>query len=237
MTSPNPIAKTPKPAGLFCLPEPPPREPDEVTSFDHLYDLGVNLHLARHLGNPETTLVSADRYIVSEPHSGTRRRPDLLVAFGVKPALYRAQNGYIISEQGKPPDFVLEVASVSTAEADVGEKRDYYESLLIPEYWRFDETGEYHGEPLAADQLLEGRYQPIAIETLNGRARQGYSQTLNLYLRWEQGKLLWIDPATALPILTYDDQLARAEQERARAEAAEARVQQLEAEVRRLRNS
>ena len=36
------------------------------------------------------------------------RYPDLLVAFGVDPAAYKASNAYVISEQGKPPDFVLE---------------------------------------------------------------------------------------------------------------------------------
>ena len=34
--------------------------------------------------------------------------PDLLVAFDVDPAAYEASNGYVIAEQGKPPDFVLE---------------------------------------------------------------------------------------------------------------------------------
>ena len=33
--------------------------------------------------------------------------PDLLIALGADPETYRENNGYIISEQGKPPDFVL----------------------------------------------------------------------------------------------------------------------------------
>ena len=49
--------------------------------------------------------------------------PDLLVAFDADPALYEANNGYVISEQGKPPDFVLEIASRHTGHLDIGEKR------------------------------------------------------------------------------------------------------------------
>ena len=35
---------------------------------------------------------------------------DLLVVFGAASAAYTASNGYIKSEQGKPPDLVLEIA-------------------------------------------------------------------------------------------------------------------------------
>ena len=49
-----------------------------------------------------------------------RRYPGLLIALGVDPVAYYESNGYIIGEQGKPPDFVLEVASASTADEDTG---------------------------------------------------------------------------------------------------------------------
>ena len=39
--------------------------------------------------------------------------PGLLIACDVSRALYRMNRGYIVSEQGKPPDFVPEVASAS----------------------------------------------------------------------------------------------------------------------------
>ena len=32
--------------GRFRLPEPPEREPDEVTAFDHIYEHGNNRYLA-----------------------------------------------------------------------------------------------------------------------------------------------------------------------------------------------
>ena len=154
--------------GCFRLPDPPQRDPDEMTSYDHLHKLGNSHHLIQRFGNPETTLVEAERWIIAHPDAdrSRARRPDLLIAFGVDPEAYEASNGYVISEQGKPPDFVMEIASESTARTDVVEKRVEYAGLGIPEYWRFDETGEHHGARLGGDRLVNGRYEPMPIHEL-----------------------------------------------------------------------
>ena len=235
MTTPTrkPVSPTYPSPGRFRLPDIPQREPDEVSQFDHLFKTGRSHALAVHLGSPETTLVEADRWIIVEP--GTFRElaryPDLLVAFDVDPAAYEASNGYIISEQGKPPDFVLEVASASTADTDTGAKRDDYARMLIPEYWRFDKTGQYHGTRLAGERLVNGVYVPIDIEELSEDVLQGYSDVLGLYLRWERGELGWYDPATGQHIATFDTERARADAERAARLQAEERIRQLEARL------
>ena len=46
------------------------------------------------------------------------RYPDLLMAFGVDPAPITAAGLMVIADQGKPPDFVMEVASPSTRRID-----------------------------------------------------------------------------------------------------------------------
>ncbi len=229
----------------FRLPDPPEREPDEMTSTKHLTMTGSAHYLAEHLGRPRTTLVSAELYITQVPHpgrGGRRRSPDLLVAFGVDPDLYYQSNGYIISEQGKPPDFVLEVASASTATEDLGPKRDDYAAFGIPEYWRFDETGEWYGDRLAGERLVDGVYEPIRIEQIAGGILQGRSDMLGLDIRWHDGRLEWFDPQTGRHIMTLDDERARADGERAariqaetRAADAEARARELEEELQRLR--
>ena len=243
----------------FRLPDPPEREPDEMTSIKHLAMTGSMHHLARHIGSPDTTLVSAELYITEVPHpgrGGRRRRPDLLVAFDVDPDLYYQSNGYVISEQGKPPDFVLEVASESTPKTDLGSKRDDYAAFGIPEYWRFDETGEHYGDRLAGERLVDGEYESIEIERLSENTLQGHSEVLDLDIRWSDGRLEWYDPETGRHIVTLDDERARADEERAarvqaethvtderaradeaevQAEMAQARVRELEEELRRLR--
>ena len=230
----------------FRLPDPPPREPDEVTAFDHIYRSGDPENLALHFGDLETTLITADRYIVAtqEQDKSRARRPDLLIAFNVSPEDYRQSNGYISTEQGKPPDFVMEVASVTTAETDTGEKRDYYASMGIPEYWRFDETGQHHGQRLAGDRLEGDSYVPIDIEEIEAGVLEGYSQVLNLRIRWDHGELLWIDPATNARVPRHrqtiaerDRALEERDRERARAEQAEERAKLLEEEIRRIRES
>ncbi len=215
----------------YRLPDPPPRHPDEVTSYLYVHLPGNSHHLFHWFGKPETTLVAADQWMMLAPRSReiSLRRPDLMIAFDVDPDLYYENNGYIISEQGKPPDFVLEVASPSTADVDIGPKRDDYAAMGILEYWRFDHTGEHHGQRLAGDQLIDGRYHPFPIRELDDGSLEGFSPVLNLNLRWEHGELRWYDPSTGRHIPTFEEQ-------RARAERAEARVRELEAKLRRLQH-
>ena len=248
MTARNPQATKREYTPSLPLPDPPEREPEDTNSFHHLARNGNVHHLVQHFANPETTLVAGERYITREPGAPAEERmvPDLLITFNAHPQAYRDDNGYVISRQGKPPDFVMEIAAQNTGQEDVGEKRTGYESLGIPEYWRFDETGEFHGTRLAGDRLVRGRYEPVPIEALEEGILQGYSAVLDLFIRWEHGELRWHDPATGQHIITLSDLLARAERERAltdtersRANAeqearmtAEARVRELEEELR-----
>ncbi len=229
--------RTPKAGDHFRFPDPPEIPEDKMTSFNQLTPNGTAHHLVQHLGNPDTTLVAGEHYLSLVPTGDMTgvRYPDLLVAFGVNPAAYYRSNAYVVSEQGKPPDFVLEIVSRSSRQADRVDKREDYAALDIPEYWRFDEAARRRENRLAGDRLVDGRYEPIAIEELPDGVLQGYSAELNLYLRWEQGQLRLHDPATGRHILTYDDQRAQAESELARAERAEARIYELEEENRRLR--
>ena len=236
MTKRDTSAKTSSVQGRFRLPDPPEREPDDMTSFDRLAANGNAYLLREHLGNLETTLVGGEHYVSPAPTRGMTglRYPDLLVAFGVHPAAYHNSNGYVISEQGKPPDFVLEIASRRTGRIDVTEKRVDYAALGIGEYWRFDETGQHHGTRLAGERLMDGVYVALDIEELSDESLQGYSEALNLNIRWENGELVFYDPATERPIATLEDERARADAERearltaeTERDAAESRIREL----------
>ena len=219
-------------ASRFRLPDPPERQPDEkMTSFDQLSITGNAHYLALHLGNPETTIVGADRYIVPAPTGDMTgsRYPDLLVAFEADPEAYFRSNGYIISEQGKPPDFVLEIASPSTRHIDETAKRRDYAALGILEYWRFNQAGRRGAARLAGDRLVNDAYEPVPIDDLAEDVLQGHSAVLNLDLRWERGQLGLYIPTTGRHIATLAG-------ERARADRAEARVRELEAMLRQSHN-
>ena len=232
MTSAKAPVTKPKPRGWFRFPDPPEIPDEKMTVFDHLTINGNAYHVAQHLGNSDTILVAGDHYLSLRFTRGSLRGvryPDLLVAFDVDPAAYRDTNAYVIEEQGKPPDFILEIASPSTCRVDQGPKREEYAALGVLEYWRFDGTPRPSGVRLAGDRLVGEEYQPIAIEEPEDGIAQGYSEVLGLYLRWEQGQLVWIDPATGRPIATLAS-------ERAARLEAEARARELEAELHRLRN-
>ena len=233
MTTRHSQAAKPESEPRFVLPDPPEGEPEDMTSFDHLTLSGSVHHLVQHLGNPETTIVAGERYVTREPGvpATERMAPDLLIAFNADPEAYRDDNGYVISAQGKPPDFVMEIASRRTGRRDVVQKRTRYAALGTPEYWRFDETGEFHGTMLAGDRLVDNQYEPIPIETVEEGVLQGYSTALNLFIRWEHGELGWHDPETGQHIATFAQERARADIEREARMAAEARVRELEAEL------
>ena len=223
MTSPRAIpTDTPNP-WAYRLPDIPEKRPDDMTSYDHLAKGGNVGRVEIYLGNPETTIVSGEHYICAAP--GARLRyPDLLVAFDADPELYKANNGYVVSLQGKPPDLVLEIASRRTGQADTGAKVEFYAGLGVREYWRFDETGEFHKTRMAGDRLVNGSYEPIMIEELPDGELRGYSEVTRLYFCWRAGQLDWYDP-------DREDYIPSQETERRRAEAAEARIRELEAQL------
>ena len=249
MTSPAAGSTPAKQPSTFRLPDIPEKDPDDMTSSKHLAQTGNMYRLAQHLGHLDSTIVSGERYICAEPGSPIRY-PDLLVAFDADPELYETNNGYVVSLQGKPPDLVLEIASRATGHIDTGQKPEFYAGLGIAEYWRFDETGQFHGQKLAGDRLVGGAYEPLDLETLSDGSVRGYSRVLDLYICWEQGSLVFYDPKTEAHIASLDslrDEIrqaearargeirqaeARAQEERRQRERAEARIRQLEEQLR-----
>ncbi len=210
--------------------------------------------------DPAETFVSSDTSLCYDPDNlNVRLMPDLYVAFGVDEAAIRARDaGYIISEVGKQPDFVLEMASKTTAHNDLNRKRDIYARIGIPEYWRFDATGgDFYGVPLAGEELVEGEYRPLEITDYDGHPK-GYSPILDLVLSWHNGdfriydrelqeysqttyeKLMFLNDQNTI----LEEQTAIIEQQRTSLNsevmarrAAEERIQRLEEELRQIRGS
>jgi len=162
--------------------------------------------------------------------------PDVFVVFGVEKKKRRT---YRLWEEGKGPDFVLEVASQSTCDYDLGEKKDLYASRLgVQEYYLYDPDKRYLPSPLLGFRLIKGVYVPI--QAVEGRLP---SDTLGLELGEEGGRLRLYNPLTKKWVLKPAEQAkaealrAQAQVRRARAQArqAKARAQQAEAELARLR--
>ena len=243
MTS-KPIIPQAEAGEIIQFPDAPP---EELTAFDYVNFPAYPASLAAHFGNMDTTIIISEiaaALIPTRSYEGVLY-PDLLIAFGVYPAARVPRNGYLIPEQGNPPDFVMEVASESTARRDETLKREAYAAMSVPEYWRLDPTGgRRYSTHLAGDRLVDGLYLPITIHRTDDEHLWGHSDSLNLDLCWEEGNLRFWDPVARRYLRTFmeesaarRDAEARAAEAEVRAAEAEARVRQLEEELRRRQDS
>ncbi len=157
------------------------------------------------------------------------RDPDFFVALN---APHRARKSWVVWQEGKGPDVVIEFLSESTADNDKGEKkRIYQDDLKVTEYYWHD----LFADDFAGFVLRGGVYEPIepdergrlmserlglALVRWKGEFRGVEGQ----WLRWEtpEGKLL---PTGA----------EMAEQAERQAQEAKRRAAELEAELTRYR--
>ncbi len=192
-TPPVKYTYTPSGKKLTILPD-PPRDPERMQQMPFIT---TDMYIIEgfHAGE-DYILVGSDGYLCQSSRSRSGWYvPDLIFARVDDPdTVVKIQNGYVIDEVGKPPDFVLEVASPSTGRADYTTKRDGYARLGVVEYWRFDPSGgEYHDRPLAGDLLVDGVYQPIELRYEPSGSIWGRSAALGLDLYWEEGSLRFYD--------------------------------------------
>ena len=174
--------------------------------------------------------------------------PDVYVAFGVA---NRLRESYVVWEEGKPPDFVLEVVSPSSRTRDVNEKPRRYAKIGVQEFFLHDPHGKL--EPaLAGFELRRGlrrTYRRVPAERLANGVLGVPSKVLGLYLCIRPaghdpmvGSLVWYDPVAheflpTRPELLADkrEAVARADASDARADAAEARAEAAAAELAELK--
>ena len=84
--------------------------------------------------------------------------PDVYVVVGARAYL---RDTYLLWNEPKGPDFVLEVTSASTRRADERRKRDVYASLGVSEYFLYDPRAEYL-DAAASGLRAAGRKVPAA---------------------------------------------------------------------------
>ena len=234
MTNPNPITEVLDP---LYLPEWPPTQ-DELP-----YDDGEPMESWRHKCQTDL-LVSVTQtwlqprsdgfvggnmflyYSLEQARSRSFRGPDYFVVLGVPKG---ERKSWVIWEQGKGPDVVIELLSPSTAHDDKTSKKQLYEQIIrVPEYFWFD---PFEPEDWAGFRLIGSHYVPIEPDT-EGRLK---SEVLGLYLVKWQGSFRdiqtkWIRWATEAGELVPTE----AEQEHQRAELAERRADLLAQKLREL---
>ena len=167
-----------------------------------------------------------------------RVSPDLYVALGVDTDAIHERHGYLIWEVGKPPDFVLEIASESTAQYDCAGKRDLYAEIGVLEYWRYDPTGgDYYGFPLVGERLVNGEYRPFEAHTDSDGEIWSHSPILDIDIYWGNDRLRVYDPDRDSFKLDAQELEMQYEAERAARIQAEAEIARLRAQLRRQQKS
>jgi Uma2 family endonuclease len=158
--------------------------------------------------------------------------PDIIVVKGVEK---KERGSYVIEDEGKAPDLIIELVSPSTKVEDLGNKRVIYAGWRVKEYFLFDPTGELFSSPLRGFRLQGNDYVPM----MGSRLR---SEVLELDLVVEQGRLRLYDPKTGQRLLTHEESEVARRAAEAKAASAEAKAAQesaarqaVEAELARLR--
>ena len=202
-----------------------------------------------HLRDVEGAHANGNTFIYYVEGDVNRRvSPDCYAVFDLSDAALESlsregNNTYLLWEVGKPPDYVMEIGSPSTARRDLGAKRDLYARIGVGEYWRYDQTGgDFYREPLVGERLVDGEYRRLEMRHESDGSVWGHSDALNLDLWWIDGELRYWDPERSVWLMTHQEENAarlaaeaRVDSERDARLAAEARAAQLEAELRRLR--
>ena len=230
--------------------EDPERPGDGMQQNPIMEDITSVLRL-RYADYPEDVLISGPTFILYDiDNPNARIAPDCYVAFGADPEMATTHNSYRVWQWGKPPDFVVEVASPSTASADLHRKRDIYERIGALEYWRIDPTGgDWYGQPLAAERLVNGVYVPYPLHENEDGEVWAHSEVLDIDFFWRNDRRIWMRDSSSGEWLYFlsaehaarlaaeaEAVLARAEavlaEERAETQARELRERAEEAEDR-----
>jgi hypothetical protein len=202
-------------------------ENDEPLATQHHRDVIDSLYysLRERLAGPDVSVAAELRIYRSIAAVRTRdfREPDLLVALG-RPDYARLI--YLLSEEGKAPDFVLEVLSETTHANDTGEKRRWYREIGVREYVVVDLEGKYAGERRLQRWRLEGEGPGSDVPPEVGREGDVLAGGVLPYgLVVRDAWVRWVDPLTReeLPLLREELAQGRRDADLRRAAQAEAR--------------
>ena len=234
-----------------------PEPPEDGMQQDDVITLVKAMLKALFANDPSALVFGPSVNLIYDPAvPGSFVVPDCCLILGVDARFIRYERrSYRIDEWGQPPVFTLEVASESTANKDLREKREIYARMGAREYWRLDVTGgDYYGEPLVGERLVDGEYSRFELHTEANGDVWSRSEVLGVDFYFSvdddgYGAFLFRDSETGEWLNDLSGEIAahaqteaawqaaedRARESENRAQAAEARNRELQAELERLR--
>jgi Uma2 family endonuclease len=161
------------------------------------------------------------------------RGPDVFVTLGLG---NQERKSWVVWEEGKSPDVVIELLSESTATEDKTTKKDIYQNQLkVAEYFWFDpfNPDDFHGF-----KLNRGVYEELPFSNNGFLSQQLGLKLIHWHGLYKKVKATWLRWATLdgnlllLPV-EIEAQRAEVEAQRAKAEAQRAEVEAQRAEQER----
>lgn len=157
-------------------------------------------------------------YSLAQVRNKDFKGPDFFAVLGVPQGERRS---WVVWEEGKAPDVVIELLSDSTSAADKNEKKLIYQNQMrVPEYFWYN---PFNPDDFAGFSIQQGIYQPITANAQN----QLVSQSLGLALQLSPGNYKGID-ATWLRWATMEGELLPTPEEKQRQRADKAELQLLQ---------
>ncbi len=159
------------------------------------------------------------------------RGPDMFVVLDVPKG---ERLSWVVWEEGKAPNVVIELLSPSTSHKDKHEKRLVYQNQVrVPEYFWFD---PFNANDLVGFSLQHGTYQVLTPDVQDRLISQqlnlalvtwrgGYCGVETIWLRWQT-----LD-GTMLPTTQEQVETRKLEAEQAQAETQQAQAQAQQAEI------
>ena len=188
---------------------------DGVARFDDhaqnctvFYTRDVLENLFKREGNQPDASISWDAPIYYEQgNPAARVVPDLFVTLGTDG---KRRLAYKVWEEGKVPDFVLDVASkLAEGDRDWRGKPARYAAVGVRECWRFDPTGEHFEPRLQGFRWEAGGYVELPARR-DGVALTIRSEALGVDLRFDGERLRVRDPRTERVFPTPEEVFAEA---------------------------
>jgi Uma2 family endonuclease len=226
---------------MLCIPLPPTQDQlpadDGIPMETERHKLQMNLlvdTLQNWLGD-RSVYVGGNMFVYFSPHQVKThdfRGPDVFVALDVPPG---ERKSWVVWEEGKAPDIVIELLSESTSAADKHQKKQIYQNQLrVPEYFWFD---PFNADDLAGFSLEKGVYQPLSpdsqarlispsLEIALVRWTGDYQGVNATWLRWStlEGEVL--STANELKVQAQQEtKQAQQQAEQAQQQAAQAQQQ------------
>jgi len=198
--------------------------PMAETDFHRVLMIEVIQLLQHHFASQSNVYVSGNLLIFYE--EGNKRRHVSPDAFVVKGVSNHLRPNYLVWEEGKGPDVVIEITSKTTKAEDIKKKFNLYESVLgVSEYFLFDPLEDYLKPSMQGYRRVSGSFRPIRL--IEDRFP---SKVLGLHLERSGRHLRLWNPLTGEWILTETERTeeaeARAEQQGALAEQQRSRAEE-----------